>query len=83
MFQSNQLANLNLSIDAIHDGRHDLGTKPLARESIPYIVVLPDEGIAFFTYTWVTKDSVAGAAMAIFSILPISLTFLPRRRRAR
>ncbi len=66
MFQSNQLANPNLSIDAIHDGRHDLGAKPLARESIPYIVVLPGEGIAFFTYTWVTKDSVAGAAMAIF-----------------
>src|SRR6266404_6301456 len=66
MFQSIQLANPNLSIDAIHDGRHDLGAKPLARESIPYIVVLPDEGIAFFTYTWVTKDSVAGAAMAIF-----------------
>ena len=66
MFQSNQLANPNLSIDAIHDGRHDLGTKPLARESIPYIVVLPDEGIAFFTYTWVTKESVAGSAMAIF-----------------
>src|SRR6266481_5459408 len=66
MFQSIQLANPNLSIDAIHDGRHDLGAKPLARESIPYIVVLPDDGIAFFTYTWVTKASVAGAAMAIF-----------------
>ena len=66
MFKANQLANANLTIDAIHDGRHQLGTKPLGRESIPYIIVLPEEEIALFTYTWVSRDSIAGAAMAIF-----------------
>jgi hypothetical protein len=66
MFNSSQLANANLSIDAVHDGRHQLGNNPLGRESIPYIVVLPEEGIALFTYTWVSQKGVAGAAAAIF-----------------
>jgi hypothetical protein len=66
MFSKSQLASAALSIDAVHDARHQLGDRPLARESIPYIVVLPEEQIAFFTYTWVSKDSVAGAALAIF-----------------
>jgi hypothetical protein len=66
MFSNDQLASPALTIDAAHDGRHQLGDRPLARESIPYIVVLPEEQIAFFTYTWVSKDSVAGAALALF-----------------
>jgi hypothetical protein len=66
MFHSSQLASPHLSIDAVHDGRHQLGNKPLGRESIPYIVVLPEEGIALFTYTWVSQSGVAGAAAAIF-----------------
>src|SRR5262249_23180262 len=64
-FKNSQLANPALTIDAVHDARHRLGDRPFARESIPYIVVLPAEQIAFFTYTWVSKDSVAGAALAI------------------
>jgi hypothetical protein len=66
MFDNRQLYDQSLKIDAVHDGRHDLGSKPLARESIPYIIVLPEEQISLFTYTWVTKDSVAGAAVAAF-----------------
>jgi hypothetical protein len=66
MFSESQLASPSLTIDAVHDARHRLSDRPLARESIPYIVVLPEEQIAFFTYTWVSKDSVAGAALAIF-----------------
>lgn len=66
MFNSNQMASPDLSVDAVHDGRHALDSKPFARESIPYILVLPDEGIALFTYTWVSKDSVAGSALAVF-----------------
>jgi hypothetical protein len=66
MFDESQLGSSQLAIDAVHDGRHELGSKPLARESIPYIVVLAQERIAFFTYTWVNSASVAGAAMAIF-----------------
>jgi hypothetical protein len=42
-------------------GRHALANHPLKRESIPYCVVMPKEKIALFTYTWVNKESVAGA----------------------
>lgn len=66
MFSNEQLADSRLTLDAVHDGRHKLANKPLARESIPYILVLPEDGIALFTYTWVSRDSVAGAALAIF-----------------
>src|SRR3546814_11075207 len=41
-------------------------TRPLMRESIPYCVVMPKEKIALFTYTWVNKDSVAGAAFGVW-----------------
>lgn len=55
-----------LAIDPIHDGRHELSDRPFARESIPYIVILPEERIAFFTYFWVNRAGSAGAALAIF-----------------
>jgi hypothetical protein len=55
-----------LAIDPVHDGRHALRDDALARESVPYLVHLPDEGIALFTYTWVDRASSAGAALAIF-----------------
>lgn len=66
MFDSITLAREDLAIDVEHDDRHELRDVPFARESIPYIVHLPDEGIALFTYTWVNKDHEAGAAIAIF-----------------
>ncbi len=66
MFKHVQLARPDLAVDKCHDGRHQLGTAPLARESIPFLVCLPDEGIGLFTYTWVNKDSEAGAAIALF-----------------
>lgn len=56
----------NMTIEAVHDGRHKLADRPLMRESIPYCVVMPEEKIALFTYTWVNKDSVAGAALGIW-----------------
>src|SRR3546814_14642082 len=55
-----------MEIDVVHDGRHKLPDVAMGRESIPYIVVLPEHQIAFLTYTWVSKDSVAGAALAVF-----------------
>lgn len=61
-----KLARANLVVDEVHDGRHQLPDRPLARESIPYCVVIPEEKIALFTYTWVNKDSVAGAALGIW-----------------
>lgn len=66
MFDLKTLYRPNLALDTVHDGRHQLENKPFARESIPYVVMLPDHGIAFFTYTWVDKDSNAGAALAVF-----------------
>ncbi|MFW2829646.1 DUF7064 domain-containing protein [Sphingomonas sp. ID0503] len=56
----------DMTIDPVHDGRHVLEDLPLKRESIPYCVVIPEEKIALFTYTWVNKDSVAGAAFGIW-----------------
>jgi hypothetical protein len=55
-----------LAIDPVHDGRHTLRDHALARESVPYLVHLPEEGIALFTYTWVDRASSAGALLAIF-----------------
>lgn len=61
-----KLFRSDMTIDAIHDGRHTLEDLPLKRESIPYCVVIPEEKIALFTYTWVDKDSVAGAAFGVW-----------------
>lgn len=66
MFDPTLLARPGLAIDAVHDGRHRLDKGPLARESVPYLVNLPDAGIGFFTYTWVNGDSAAGAILVIF-----------------
>ncbi|RUT76910.1 hypothetical protein EHM94_17920 [Marinobacter sp. NP-6] len=66
MFNDIKLSRPNLEIDPVHDDRHSLPENPFARESIPYTIVLPEEGIAAFTYTWVNKAGEAGAAMAIF-----------------
>lgn len=66
MFDNEVLANPDMAIDPVHDGRHVLAERPHARESIPFLTILPEHQIAMFTYTWVSKDSVAGAAIAIF-----------------
>lgn len=54
------------TLDPIHDGRHKLRDLPLERESIPYVIALPEHGIAAFVYTWVSKDGIAGSALAAF-----------------
>lgn len=53
-------------LDPVNDGRHPLRDLPLERESIPYVLSLPEHGIAACIYTWVTKDHVAGALFAVF-----------------
>ena len=45
MFERVKLFRPDLAIDPINDGRHDLGDRPHGRESIPYLVNLPDEGL--------------------------------------
>jgi hypothetical protein len=66
MFNNSVLAEQGMTLDPVHDGRHVLPQVAHGRESIPYIVVLPDEQIAFFTYTWVSAEGNAGAAFAVF-----------------
>lgn len=66
MFDNSVLAEPEMAIDPVHDGRHVLPNVALGRESIPYIVVLPEHQIAFFTYTWVSAAGQAGAALAVF-----------------
>ena len=66
MFPEVRLSRPELAIDVVHDNRHALPANPLARESIPYVLTLPDEQICAFTYTWVNGAGEAGAAMAIF-----------------
>lgn len=67
MFDNVELTRDELTVAAEHDGRHSLDpAKPLDRESIPILVHLPEEGIAFFSYTWVNNKSEAGAALAFF-----------------
>ncbi|MGQ0697049.1 MAG: DUF7064 domain-containing protein [Panacagrimonas sp.] len=54
------------TLDPVNDGRHQLKSGPLERESVPYIIVLPDEGLAAFCYTWVNNESRAGSAFVLF-----------------
>lgn len=51
--------------DPVHDGRHSLRDLPLERESMPYVISLPEHGIATCIYTWVNKDHQAGAAFVV------------------
>src|SRR3546814_5640449 len=65
MYEGAIWAEPDMDVDVVHAGRHVLAEVAMGRESIPYIVVLPEHRIAFFTYTWVSKDSVAGVALAV------------------
>lgn len=53
-------------LDPIHDGRHVLADRPLERESVPYVVSLPEHGIGAFIYTWVNKDNIAGSVCVAY-----------------
>lgn len=67
MFDTVELTRPDLTVSAENDGRHKLDPRnPQDRESIPVIVHLPEEGIAFFTYTWVNSAGEAGAAISLF-----------------
>jgi hypothetical protein len=66
MFDNQVLADQRLALDPVHDGRHVLRKEPKARESVPYLLNLPEQGLALFTYTWVNQAGEAGAVLAIF-----------------
>jgi hypothetical protein len=66
VFEWSKIARKALDVDPAHDNRHKLDAGLTARESIPYMINLPDEGIAGFIYTWVNGASEAGAVLALF-----------------
>jgi len=49
-----------------HDNRHKLDNSEFARESLVYMIQIPEEGIGGFLYTWVTGAGKAGAAACLF-----------------
>jgi hypothetical protein len=49
-----------------NDNRHQLDKNELARESLAYMIQIPEEGIGGFLYTWVNGTSKAGAAVCLF-----------------
>lgn len=54
------------ALDPVHDNRHTLGSGPLARESLAFLLQLPDEGIAGIVYSWVNGEGKAGCAVTLY-----------------
>ncbi|MFI7167155.1 hypothetical protein ACIBM3_32365 [Rhodococcus erythropolis] len=48
------------------DRRHSLNDNPLARESLIFILFIPEEDIGIIAYTWVDGESKAGAMGLVF-----------------
>lgn len=53
-------------LDGIHDNRHKLPNSELARESLAFIIQIPEQGVGGFLYTWVNGQGLAGAAVCLF-----------------
>ncbi len=53
-------------LDPVNDGRHPLRDLPLERESVPYVLALPEHRICAFIYTWVNKDHQAGSIFVAY-----------------
>lgn len=53
-------------LDPVNDGRHALRDLPLERESVPYVLSLPEHRICAFIYTWVNKDHQAGSIFVAY-----------------
>jgi len=49
-----------------HDNRHRLAATDRARESLVYMIQIPEEDIGGFLYTWVNGTGKAGAAVCLF-----------------
>lgn len=54
------------ALDPIHFKRHSLRSIRAARESIVYLLHLPDEGLGAFVYTWVDGESRASAVLYVY-----------------
>ena len=60
------MAHAIQAIDPIHDGRHQLKDDPFERESVPYVIPLPEHGMGAFIYTWVNKEGIAGSFFVVY-----------------
>jgi len=49
-----------------HDNRHKLDGSELSRESLAFMIEIPEKGIGGFLYTWVNGAGLAGAAACLF-----------------
>ena len=50
----------------LDDRRHRLDDSPIARESLIFLVFLPEENLGVIAYTWVNGESKAGSMMLVF-----------------
>ncbi|EPZ16232.1 hypothetical protein M622_13470 [Thauera terpenica 58Eu] len=53
-------------IDPVHDSRHQLRADALARESLVFMLQLPEQNLACFVYTWVNGLGKAGSAFVVY-----------------
>ncbi|CDM25297.1 hypothetical protein BN940_14261 [Castellaniella defragrans 65Phen] len=53
-------------VDPSHDRRHLLPAEPLARESLVFMLQLPEHDVACFVYTWVSGLGKAGSAFVVY-----------------
>ena len=54
------------ALDIVHDNRHQLDGTALSRESLAFLIEIPEENIGGFLYTWVNGAGLAGAAVCLF-----------------
>ncbi|HEX5804892.1 MAG TPA: hypothetical protein VFY31_00930 [Macromonas sp.] len=54
------------ALSPVHDARHKLRADAMARESLVFMLQLPEHDIAAFVYTWVSGESKAGAAFCVY-----------------
>jgi hypothetical protein len=66
MVQLPERAGFEFGLDPVHDLRHRLGGDAHARESLVFMLQLPEHDIAAFVYTWVNGQSKAGAAFCAY-----------------
>ncbi|NMG56041.1 DUF7064 domain-containing protein [Aromatoleum aromaticum] len=64
--QEQTRAEWRTSLDLAHDARHRLRSDALARESLVFMLQLPESGLAAFVYTWANGLGKAGSAFVVY-----------------
>jgi hypothetical protein len=66
MSTKSRLESPQRNIDGVHDGRHQLRADALARESLVFMLQIPEHDVACFVYSWVNGLGKAGAAFVVY-----------------